>query len=58
MSDKAKELKELVKSFNGLINMDAEDYKNNNIDVDKLLFNANCRTFELNKLVHNLKVSK
>lgn len=58
MSDKAKELKELIKSFNGLINMDEEDYKNNNIDIDKLLFNANARTFELNHLVHNLKISK
>lgn len=55
MSNKAKKLKELIKGFNSLINMDAEDYKNKNIDIDKLLFNANFRTWELNQKVHYLK---
>jgi len=48
----------LIKDFNGLIEMDLNDFMNKNIDLDKLLFNANCRTWELNKLVHNLKVNK
>jgi len=48
----------LVKDFNKLVEMDLDDFLNKNIDLDKLLFNANCRTYELNKLVHNLKVSK
>lgn len=48
----------LIKDFNALIEMDFDDFVNKNIDIDKLLFNANCRTYELNKLVHNLKVSK
>lgn len=58
MLDKQKELKKLIKDFNALIKMDAEDYKNENIDIDKLLFNANCRTYKLNHLVHNLKNKK
>ena len=48
----------LVKDFNGLFEMDLDDYLNKNIDLDKLLFNANCRTYELNHLVHTLKVNK
>ena len=55
---KIKDLKRHIKDFNNLIEMDLDDYKNDNIDLGKLLFNANCRTWELNKLVHNLKVSK
>lgn len=55
---KREDLKRHIKDFNNLIEMDLDDYKNDNIDIDKLLFNANCRTWELNKLVHNLKVSK
>jgi len=46
----------LVKDFNALVEMDLDDFSNKNIDLDKLLFNANCRTYELNKEVHNLKV--
>ena len=48
----------LMKDFNALVEMDLDDFTNKNIDLDKLLFNANCRTWELNKLVHNLKVDK
>ena len=48
----------LVKDFNSLIEMDLDDFTNKNINLDKLLFNANCRTYKLNKEVHNLKVSK
>ena len=58
MLDKQKKLNKLIKDFMALIVMDADDYKNNNIDIDKLLFNANCRTYELNHLVHNLKISE
>ena len=45
----------LMKDFNALVEMDLDDFSNKNIDLDKLLFNANCRTYKLNKEVHNLK---
>ena len=58
MLNKEIKLFKLVKDFNKLIKMDNDDFLNNNIDLDKLLFNANCRSYELNKQLHNLKVNK
>ena len=48
----------LITDFNQCIESDLDMFVNDNIDLDKLLFNANYRTFELNKEVHNLKINK
>ena len=56
--ERLKELNRLVKNFSEMLKMNINDYKSNNIDLTKLLFNANCRSWELNKLIHNLKNKK
>jgi len=58
MLNKEIKLWKLVKDFTELIKMDNEDFLNGNIDLDKLLFNANCRSYKLNEEIHELKIKK
>lgn len=44
-----------IKDFNALIEMYKQDFKDENINLDKLLFNANCLSYELNKKIYLLK---
>ena len=58
MLSKEIELYKLVKDFDDGIKIDNEFFLDGNIDIDKLLFNANCRSYELNKKIHELKIKK
>ena len=58
MLNKEIQLYKFVKDFNDGIKIDNEFFLEGNIDIDKLLFNANCRSYELNKKIHELKNKK
>lgn len=55
---KYNKLIKLLTDFNEEIEMDIDSFVNNDINLKKLLSNANYHTSELNKSVHNLKVNK
>ena len=49
------QLKEQVKYFNESFEISLNDFKDNNINLGKLLFNCNFYSFYLNKAIYNLK---
>lgn len=48
-------LTELVSSFNELYEMYLNDFSNDNIDLDKLIFNTGYKCFELYKEILKIK---
>ena len=53
--DIIEQLKEQVKYFNESFNISLNDFKDNNINLGKLLFNCNFYSFDLNKAIYKLK---
>ena len=53
--DIIEQLKEQIKYFNESFDISLNDFKDNNINLGKLLFNCNFYSFYLNKAIYKLK---